>query len=517
MNRGKRTRRATAPGSVWSVAVCILGLTLAPEGNSLAATESSDELRAAQFEQVKEIAREEGAVRVIVQLDVPDIGPLTTASTGAKDPQEAVQADAALATAIGAVTQAELAKLAGIPHAINHTYTTIPFIAMTVQEDALTVLETSRGILGINEDRPVPPTLDNTVHIVGASAAWAQGIDGTKWYVAVLDTGIRDTHNFFKGKSIVQACFASGQSGPGDCPNGTSEDTTSPHAAQHHPQEYDGWNHGTHVSGIAVGNDPTKPLYGVAKGADLIAVQVFSKVTGAQCAPHAKCVLTYTADYDKGLEYVYGLRTHLPIAAVNMSLGGGKYSDQTTCDNDNASTKTAIDNLRAAGIPTVIASGNDGYCDGISSPGCISSAVAVGATGDDDDEADFSNYHADLLDLYAPGVWVNSSVGTGDDAYDSWSGTSMAAPHVTGAWALMKKKSPSAGVDSILTAFQTTGAAVDGRCVAVPAQRRIDIGKAMGALLVPTVSVWGLIILSLLLMVSAKVYFGRRVTRTALA
>ncbi len=142
------------------------------------------------------------------------------------------------------------------------------------------------------------------------------------------------------------------------------------------------------------------------------------------------------------------------IAAVNMSLGGGKYT--SSCDTD--SRKAAIDNLRSAGIATVISSGNDYYTNGIGAPACISTAVSVGATTKSDVEASYSNYHPTMLSLFAPGSSIYSSVPGG--GWETWNGTSMAAPHVTGAWAILKQKSPSASVTDILNNLQTTGAAV---------------------------------------------------------
>lgn len=90
--------------------------------------------------------------------------------------------------------------------------------------------------------------------------------------------------------------------------------------------------------------------------------------------------------------------------------------------------KAAIDNLRAAGIATVIASGNSGYRDRISVPGCISSAISVGATDNADNVPSFSNI-APFIDLLAPGVYINAAVPNGQGVK---SGTSMATPHVAG-------------------------------------------------------------------------------------
>ena len=90
------------------------------------------------------------------------------------------------------------------------------------------------------------------------------------------------------------------------------------------------------------------------------------------------------ASFTKGLEYVYSLRGTIPIAAVNLSYAGGtRYT--APCDDESAATqafKMAVDNLRSAGIATVVAAGNAGYRDGVERPACISSVIAVGAVFD---------------------------------------------------------------------------------------------------------------------------------------
>jgi hypothetical protein len=221
-------------------------------------------------------------------------------------------------------------------------------------------------------------------------------------------------------------------------------------------------------------------LYGIARGADIIAVQVFSQFTAAQCGG-SPCVRSWSSDQIAGLDHVFSLRSTHNIASANMSLGGGSYNNQAVCDADNAGVKAAIDNLRGAGIATCIASGNDGFCGSISGPGCISSAVAVGATTDSDVEYSISNWDPTLLDIYAPGVNILSSVGTSDSSYNgTWSGTSMATPHVAGAWAILKQVDPGADVATILSSLQTTGHPVVGHCGSPPSQRRIQIDLALG-------------------------------------
>jgi len=300
------------------------------------------------------------------------------------------------------------------------------------------------------------------------------------------------SHEAFTGKDIVQACYATSNSGVGgDCPNGSNVDTTSANAAQPYPSDYEGYDHGTHVADIACGSDPNgtnltdgglqpnNGIWGVAPNAGLIAVQVFHKVDSrTTCRTSDKCLLASSSDYIAAMNYIYSLRNTYSISSINMSLGGGRYTSQATCDSNNSATKSAIDTLRSVGIATVIASGNDGYCGAISSPGCISSAIAVGAVDSHDNEASFSNFEDSMLELYAPGVQIKAAVASGDNAYGRKSGTSMATPHVTGAWAVMKQNSPSASVDAVLAALQQSGKTVSGRCTSAPSAKRIQINNA---------------------------------------
>jgi subtilisin family serine protease len=329
--------------------------------------------------------------------------------------------------------------------------------------------------------------LNGTAPLIGASTAWSWGFTGAGWYVAVIDTGIRRTHQFFAGKTIVEACFArgaDGATGAGDCPNGTHTQV-GPGSATPHPGNYDGYDHGTHVAGIAAGSFGA--LAGVAKGANIIAIQVFSRMTGTACAPSQACVTSWVSDTLAALDWLYTSRGSYRVASANMSLGGSTiYS--SPCDSD--SRRAVIDNLRNAGIATIVATGNDASCSGVTSPSCISSSVAVGSSTDSDGASPFNNWHPSLQKLFAPGSAVNSATGSSDTSYGSWSGTSMAAPHVAGAWALMKQVANNGSVTDLLKALRDTGIGVtstcDSRRTAMP---RLRVDRAITTLAAFTLTI----------------------------
>jgi subtilisin family serine protease len=355
----------------------------------------------------------------------------------------------------------------------------IPAFAIQADEHILQQLLSDPEVLDVVEDVVVEPTLQQSVPLIGAdgSASFA-GRTGQSWVVAVLDTGVEKTHPFLSSKVVSEACYSTTYSSYGStslCPGGASSSIANG-SGQNCSSSISGCDHGTHVAGIAAGKGNT--FSGVAQDAGVIAIQVFSRFDGQTfCGSSSPCVLTYSSDQIRGLERVFELRESYQIAAVNMSLGGGRYYN--TCDDN--SLKPIIDQLRAAGIATVIASGNDGYTDSMSGPACISSAVSVGSTTKSDVVSWFSN-SASFLDVLAPGSVINASVPGG--GFASWSGTSMAAPHVAGAWAVLKQANPSASVSEVLTALKDTGGSItDTRAGAGSRVKpRVKVDQALAAL-----------------------------------
>jgi subtilisin family serine protease len=407
-----------------------------------------------------------GSVRVIARLAV-------TGSTPEGRP-EAIE-EAHRRARIAAVRAAVRGRLGGGWHRVIREYDAIPFLALEVGPDALQALAAMPDVVErLEEDRLDRPMLTESVPLVQADQAWAQGFDGSGVVVAILDTGVDATHPSLAGKIIGEACFSSNSmadSATSLCPGGG---TTSTDPGSGISCETAGCDHGTHVAGIVAGAGPSFP--GVARGAGILAIQVFSRIDDAvACEGMPPCVLAFVSDQLAALNHVYALRGAFNLAAANLSLGGGTFS--RPCDDDVR--KLAIDRLRDAGIATVVAAGNDGAPDALETPACISSAVSVGSTTKADVVWPDSN-SASFLTLLAPGARIVSSVPGGGFAVKS--GTSMATAHVSGAFAILKQAAPGATVTDILATLRASGLPITDRRngVTVP---RIRIAAALDRVL----------------------------------
>ncbi|MFD7155409.1 S8 family peptidase [Kribbella sp. NPDC059898] len=210
--------------------------------------------------------------------------------------------------------------------------------------------------------------------------------------VYIIDTGIYAKHNDFGDRASV------GTDTVGDGQNGV-----------------DCMGHGSHVAGTIGGT-----TYGLAKAAKLIAVRVLDcKGSGS------------TESVVAGIDWV--TKNAKKPAVANMSLGGG------ADDALDAAVKASVD----AGVTYAVAAGNDNADACQSSPAKEPSAITVGATDDQDQRAEFSNF-GKCVDLFAPGVDITSVGITGPDATAKMSGTSMATPHVAGGIALYLADHPDA-------------------------------------------------------------------------
>jgi hypothetical protein len=419
-------------------------------------------------------AQEDGPLPVIVMLRAagPDVTRIADAAFANTHRQQLYAAQTRVLDRLSIRPGRETA------HGVKRFEVTPGFALEATWRD-LIQLEVDPDVLEVIEDVAYPPLLAQSVPLIGGHVQSSfLGRTGQGQTIAVIDTGVDKFHPFFpNGKVASEACYSTASFNTTSlCPGGVTQ-STAPGSGLDCNTTISGCGHGTHVAGIAAGSGDN--FSGVAKDASIIALKVFSRTDSSiACSPGAApCVLAYTSDIAKGLERVFALRNTYSIAAANMSLGGGQYF--AACDFDPL--KPVIDSLRAAGIATVIASGNNSYVTAIGAPACISTAVSVGSTTKQDEVSPFSN-SASFLDLLAPGSSINSSVpGTG---FALKSGTSMAAPHVAGAWAVLKESQPGASVDAVLNALTSTGLPVtDYRPGANNRVKpRIRVDQAVGAL-----------------------------------
>jgi subtilisin len=413
---------------------------------SVSATQQSDNNYANRIHTLLQKAQTKGEVPVIIKLNIntqPE-GVLSTAA--AKQNQR---------DTIKNIQNQVLKNLNRHDAKRTKKFKYLPYVAMSMDAAGLEAVLTDPDVTQVYEDKLSAPTLIESTPLMGASDAWTSGYSGNGQVVAVLDTGVESSHSFLSGKVIHEACYSTTYMSYNSntvCPNGQENQLGAGAGAP--CNNVDGCEHGTHVAGIVAGKGTL--FSGVAQDADIMAIQVFSRFDNPyDCGGYSPCVLTYTSDQISALEHVYEQRDNFNIAAVNMSLGGGQYAN--TCDSDSPEMKEAIDLLRSVGIATVVASGNDSYTNGISAPACISSAISVGSTTKSDQVSDFSN-SAQILDILAPGSTINSSVP--NNIFASFSGTSMATPHVAGVFAILRSKAPEASVTEILNTLQSTGVAI---------------------------------------------------------
>jgi subtilisin family serine protease len=282
-------------------------------------------------------------------------------------------------------------------------------------------------------DRKVTATLDESAAQVGAPTAWDLGLDGEGATAAVLDTGIDPEHPDFVGRIAQSADFT----GKGSA--------------------VDGHGHGTHVAGIVAGDGAASDgkYSGVAPGAELLVGKVLDD-TGSG-------LTSWIID---GMEWAVAQDPDV----VNMSLGarGGP-----TDGSDPLSR--ALDTLaESTDTLFVVAAGNAGAPLTVWGPASATQALTVGAVDDDDVLASFSSSGprggdgAVKPNLVAPGVSIVSARASGTDGpepidpyYTASSGTSMAAPHVAGAAALLAQQHPDWDDDDIRNALASTATPTD--------------------------------------------------------
>lgn len=269
--------------------------------------------------------------------------------------------------------------------------------------------------------------------LIGAPAAWSRGVKGKDVVVAVIDTAIDYTHPLLKNQFIKGWDYVSDSSHPG------VSESMNPHA--------------THVAGIIAGQEGVADIQGVAPESKILGISFLDDQGGGDLSDGITA-MKFAADHG---------------AKIINNSWGGIYCSQ--------SMKTVMEQMEQKGVFLVVAAGNEGndleYAPEYPAAFNTTGQITVAAGNVFDIMAGFSNHSWNLVHLAAPGEGIYSSVPGG---YYEFSGTSMAAPFVSGAAALLLGIRPLA---TPLQLKQALLASVDVKKYRVLTQGRLNIEKAI--------------------------------------
>ncbi len=285
-------------------------------------------------------------------------------------------------------------------NAVVRDFDSLDIVTLTLPKKAADALSSRADVRYVEENGEVKALAQTEpwgVERTDADVVHRNGETGAGADVAIIDTGIDsdhpdDEHTLGEGHAVVSCgsggwtCYFSGNSNA--CNTSWDDDN----------------DHGTHCAGIAAGNDDSSGIRGVAPGATLHAVKVLD------CAGSGSY-----SDIAAGVEHVADQGWDVG----SLSLGGSASS----------AMRDAVQYATDQGVFLVAAAGNDGSCtDCVSYPAAYPEVMAVSSTNQDDQLSSFSSQGPEI-EIAAPGTNVESTVPSG---YATFSGTSMACPHVAG-------------------------------------------------------------------------------------
>jgi len=331
-----------------------------------------------------------------------------------------------------------------------------------VTEEGLKNIESHSSVERITySNGKVEPYLQESIPLVGADKVWDFGYTGDTAKICVIDSGVDSSNSYIYGNVVNEYCYCSDAGGC--CPNGENEDDDAE----------DELDHGTKVIGVIVSNHAN--YTGISPDADIYIV----KIAGEEGEGWDNDDVADAIDWCRNQN----------VDIISMSFGDDAYigSCKTTFD-------TEINNAYNLGIFLDAASGNNNKFNKISYPACNDEVVAVGETydfsyaspfnfdsctdesHDVDDITCETNRNSDL-DLLAPGCIISTPVAGGAISPDC--GTSLSAPMVAGAAALLLEQNPALTPAEIKYQLQSTGVDIyDGETGLT--FKRIDIEEAIG-------------------------------------
>ncbi len=379
----------------------------------------------------------------------------------------------------------------------------MPAFSAHVTLEGLEALAEDPDVSSIEEDVLLYPNLAQGIPLINASVA-RSSYSGEGLSVAICDTGIDYTHVRL-GNSMFSGIFPNNKVIGG---YDTGDDDND-------PMDLEG--HGTACAGIVAGDLGIEGDYigGVAWGAKLYALKI----------SHGSGGSAYLSNMVEAFEWCI---THqydapdYPILVINTSFGAGGYT--ANCDTYSPAMTTAAANAKAAGMTLFVSAGNDGYCNAIGWPACISHVVSVGAVYDAHFTADgigwcvvegsctdknptwscstgyysldtpygdqvpvYSNT-ASFLSLLAPANWATSTAMGGGywTAEYGFGGTSAASPYAAGAAAILQNAAKAIRgafltPDEVQSILMNTGDSITDTKVAIT-KPRVNLGNAVAAL-----------------------------------
>jgi subtilisin family serine protease len=341
---------------------------------------------------------------------------------------------------------------------LRRDYSHLPMFTLRLNSiTELNALEQDPLVSEVYEEETLHLHLAESASLIGQPQAATLGQTGEGTTIAVLDTGVNYTLPTFGSCSAPAV--------PSNCKVIYAQDFAPDDGA------LDANGHGSNVAAI---------VSGIAPATKIAALDVIAADGSA-----------YSSDIVAAINWAIANRLTYNIVALNMSLGGGLYT--SACNSSNP-FRTPIVNAKTAGILTIASSGNDASSTSIAMPACTTGAVSVGAVYDGnvgarswstgpsatcsdpttaaDQVSCFSN-SASFLNLLAPGALITAAGVT-------YAGTSQAAPHVSGAVAVLRAAYPAESLTTTLDRLTTRGVNItDTRNHLV--KPRIDLLASLGA------------------------------------